>query len=57
VGKSERERILGKHMVMLGDHVMDIRNMCWKSLTFLDVAQDRVMCWDVMNAVTNLKVP
>jgi hypothetical protein len=57
VGKSEGKRIFGKCMLMWGDHVMDIRNIRWKCVTCLDVAQDRDGWRAVVNAVMNFQVP
>jgi hypothetical protein len=41
---------------MLGGHIVDVRNICWKCVTCLDVVQNREG-GAVVNAVMNLNVP
>jgi hypothetical protein len=36
---------------------MDIREVGWKDMNWIDLAQDRDRWWAVVNAVMNLRVP
>ena len=58
VGKPEGRRPLGRHRLRWEDNIkVDIRNVCWGGMDWIDLAQDRERWRDVVNAVTNLGVP
>jgi hypothetical protein len=36
---------------------MELREGGWGSMDWMDLAQDKDRCWDIVNAVMNLRVP
>jgi hypothetical protein len=36
---------------------MNLQEVRWRGMDWLDVAQDRDRCWALVNAVMNLRVP
>jgi hypothetical protein len=57
VGKPEARRPLGRPKKRKEDIKMDIKEVGWKGMDWIDLAQDRDTCWALVNAVMNLRVP
>jgi hypothetical protein len=58
VGKPERKRPLGRRRCRWVNYIeMDLREIGWDSLDWIDVAQDRDQRKALVNAVMNLRVP
>jgi hypothetical protein len=58
VGKPERRRPLGRPRRRGGDNViMDLREIGWDGIDWIDLAQDRDQWRDLVNTVMNLRVP
>jgi hypothetical protein len=60
VGKPERKRPLGKHRrtCRWEDNIrMDLRDIGWGGMDWIDLAQDRNQWRAVVNTVMNLRVP
>jgi hypothetical protein len=57
VGKPEGKRLLGKPRQM-GDNIkMDLREIGWDGMDWIDLAQDRDQWRALVNTVMNLRVP
>jgi hypothetical protein len=58
VGKPERRRLLGRRRRRWKDNIkMDIREVGWGGMDWIDLTQDRERWQAVINAVMNLRVP
>jgi hypothetical protein len=58
VGKPEGKRPLGKTRRMWVENIkMDLRNMGWGGMDWVDLAQERGHWRAVVNTVMNLRVP
>jgi hypothetical protein len=58
VGKPERKRPLGKPRSRWVDNIkMDLREIGWDDMDWIDLAQDRDQWWALVNTVMNLLVP
>jgi hypothetical protein len=58
VGKSERKRPLGKSKRRWKDNVrMDLREIGWGGVDWIDLAQDKNQWKALVNTVINLRVP
>jgi hypothetical protein len=58
VGKPERKRPLGKPRCRWEDNIrMDLREMGWGGMDWIDLAQDRDQWRALVNTVMNLRVP
>jgi hypothetical protein len=58
VGKSEGRRPLGRPSRRWEDNIkMDLREVGWGSMDWINLAQDRDRWRAVVNAVMNLRVP
>jgi hypothetical protein len=58
VGKSEEKRPVGTPRRRWEDNIrMDLREIGWKGVDLIDMAQDRDQWWAVVNTVMNLWVP
>ena len=58
MGKPKRKRPLGRHRCRWeGDIRMDLQEVEWKGVVWIDVAQDRLSLWDVMNTVMKIRCP
>jgi hypothetical protein len=58
VGNPEGKRPLGKTKLRLEDNIkMDVREMGWGSMDWIDLSYDRDQCRALMNTVMNLRVP
>jgi DNA-binding PadR family transcriptional regulator len=53
VGKPEGKRSLGKHRHRWQDIKMDVQEVEWGDMDWIDLAQNRAL----LNAVMNLRVP
>jgi hypothetical protein len=57
VGRPEGMRRLGRPRSRWEDNIkMNLQEMQWGSMEWIDVAQDRDGCWAVVNVVMNLWV-
>jgi hypothetical protein len=57
MGKSEGKRPLGRPRRRWEDGIrMDLREIGWGSVDWIQLAQDRDRCWAVVNTVMNLRV-
>jgi hypothetical protein len=57
VGKSEGKRPLGRPRRRWGDNVkMDLREIGWDGINWIDLAQDRDQCRALVNTAMNLRV-
>jgi hypothetical protein len=55
VGKPERKRPLGRPMCKWVDNIkMDLREIGWEDMDWIDLAQDRGQWKDLVNTATNL---
>jgi hypothetical protein len=58
VGKSEGKRSPGRPRRRWVDNIkMDIREIGWDGVDWIDLAQDRDQCRALVNTVMNLRVP
>jgi hypothetical protein len=58
VGKPEGKRPLGRPIRMLVDNIkMNLREIGWDGMDWIDLAQDRGQWWVSVNTVMNLRVP
>jgi hypothetical protein len=58
VGKPEEKRPLGRLRCRWEDNIrMDLREIRWCGMDWIDLAQDRNQYRAVVNAVMNLRVP
>jgi len=58
VGKPEGKRPLGSHRRRWEDDIrMDLREIGWKVVDWIHLAQDRDQCCAFVNMVMNLRVP
>jgi hypothetical protein len=58
VGKPERRRPLGRSRRRWDDNIkMDLRQVGWGSIDWINLAQDRNRWRALVNAVKNLRVP
>jgi hypothetical protein len=58
VGKPERKRPLGRPRRMCVDNIkMDLREIGWDGMDWIDLAQDRDYWRALVNTVMNLRVP
>jgi hypothetical protein len=58
VGKLERKRLLGRPRRKWVDNIkMDLREIRWGGMDWIDLAQDRDQWRALVNTVTNLWVP
>jgi hypothetical protein len=58
VGKSERKRQLGRPRRSWVDNIkMDLREIGWDGMDWIDLTQDRERWRSLLNTVMNLQVP
>jgi hypothetical protein len=58
VGKRERKRPLGRPRCRRVDNIkMDLREIGWDDMNWIDLAQDRYQWRALMNTVMNLRIP
>jgi hypothetical protein len=58
VGKPERKRPLGRPKRRWEDNIkMDLREIGWNSMDWIDLAQDRDRRRALVNTVMNLRIP
>jgi hypothetical protein len=58
VGKPEGKRPLGRPIRMWVDNIkMDLRDIGWDGMDWIDLAQDRDQWRALLNTVMNLRVP
>jgi hypothetical protein len=58
VGKPEGKRPLGRPRSRLVDNIkIDLREIEWDGMDWVDLAQDRDQCRALVNTVMNLRVP
>jgi hypothetical protein len=58
VGKPERMRPLGRPRRRWEDSIkMDLREIGWGGMHWIDLAQDKDQCRDLVNIIINLHVP
>jgi hypothetical protein len=58
VGKPEVKRQLGRPRCRWGDNIdMDVKEVGWRSMDWIDLAEDRDRWRAVVNAVMSLRVP
>jgi hypothetical protein len=58
VGKPEGKRPLGRpRRRWVGNIKMDLREIGWDGVDWIDIAQDREQWWALANTVLNLRVP
>jgi hypothetical protein len=56
VGKSERKRSLGRPRRRWENNIkMDLQEVGWWDMDWIELAQDRDRWWDLVNAVMNLR--
>jgi hypothetical protein len=57
-GKPEGKRPLGRPRHRCVNNIkMDLREIGWAGVNWIDMAQDRDQCRDLVNMVLNLRVP
>jgi hypothetical protein len=55
VGKTEGKRQLrGPRRRLVGNIRMDLREIIWEVLGWINLAQDRDQCWALVNMIMNL---
>jgi hypothetical protein len=58
VGKPERNRPLGRPRCRWVDNIkMDLKEIGWDSVKWIDIAQDRDQWRTLVNKVLNIRVP
>ena len=58
VGRPEGKSSLGRSRRKWEDNIkMDLQDVGWESMEWIDVAQDRDRCWALVNAVMSIWVP
>jgi hypothetical protein len=58
VGKSEEKRILGRPRRRWVINIkMDLREIQWSGMDWIDLADDTEQWWALVNTVMNLQVP
>jgi hypothetical protein len=58
LGKPQEERPLGRQRRGWVDNIkMDLREIVWDDIDWIDLAQDRGQSRDLLNTVMNLRVP
>jgi hypothetical protein len=58
MGKPEERRPLGRPRRRWVDNIkMDLREIEWNGMDWIDLAQDRDQWWVLVNAVMNFRVP
>jgi hypothetical protein len=58
MGKSEGRRLLGRPRHRWEDNIkMDLREVGWGGMNWIDLAQDRNRWQAVVNAAMNLRIP
>jgi hypothetical protein len=58
VGKPEGKRPLGRPRHRWVDNIkMDLADICWGGVDWIDLTQDRYTCRFLVKAVMNLRVP
>ena len=58
VGKHEGKKPLGRLRHRWGENIkMDIQEVGCGGMEWIELAQDRDMCWALANAVMNLRAP
>jgi hypothetical protein len=58
VGKPEEKRSLGRSRHVWEANIkLDLREIEWKGVDWMHLAQDRDLWWTLVNTVTNLRVP
>jgi hypothetical protein len=58
MGKAERKRPLGRPRRWWEDNIkMDLREIGWRGMDWIDLAQNREQCRALVNTVMNLWVP
>ena len=57
MGKPKGKRPLGRPRQRKEDIKMDIKEVGWEGMDWIDLAQDRDTCWALVNAAMNLRVP
>jgi hypothetical protein len=58
VGKPEGKRPLRRPRHRWADNIeMDLTEIGWNGMDWIDVAEDRDQCRALMNTVTNLRIP
>ena len=58
VGKPEVKRPLGRPRHRCEDNIkMDLQDVGWRGMDWIDLAQDRDRWWALVNVVMNLWVP
>ena len=57
MGKPERKKLLGRPRPRLEDYIkMNLQEVGWGAMDWIDVAQDRDRWRELVNAVMNLRV-
>jgi hypothetical protein len=57
VGRPEGRRLLGRPRLRWEDNIkMDLQEVGWGGMDWIDMAQDRDRWWAVVSAVMNLRV-
>jgi len=58
VGRPNGNRTFGKHVLIWDDNSrMDLQDMGWESMDWIDLTQNRDRWWAPVNAVMSLRVP
>jgi hypothetical protein len=58
VGKSEGKRPLGRHRCRWEDDItIDLREIGWSGMNWINLAQDREQWTALVNMVMNLRIP
>jgi hypothetical protein len=58
VGKPEAKRPLGRPRHRWKDNIkIDLTEIGWGGMDWIDLAQDKDQCWALVNMVMNLQIP
>jgi hypothetical protein len=58
LGKSDGRRSLGRPRLRWEDNIkMNLQEVVWGRMEWVDLAQDRDKWWALVNAIMNLRVP